>query len=566
MKYDHIVVGGGTAGCIVAARLSEDPERSVLLLEAGPDFPDFAQLPDMLKLGWGQVNLEARAAGSPYNWSFTGTATPEQAEPMPVPRGKVLGGSSAINGQTFIRGAPEDFDTWASLGNEGWSYIDCLPYFRKLENDADFRDDFHGTDGPVPVRHHHRETWPPLQEAFFQAATGAGYPFHPDVNHPEATGVSLRAENNIDGVRMSMALAYIDSVRHRLNLTIRANVQANRVALAPSTGGELPSTLSPAGGELPSTLSPAGGELPSTLSPAGGELPSTFPPAGGELQGGAFQAIGVEVESGGETFVVEGGDIILCAGAVASPQLLMLSGLGPRDLLERLGIPVAADLPGVGQNMRDHPNVTVRFQVKDNVPEDPIAMRALRLRYTATGSDTPNDMILSPASLNTVVRDSNPAHTVNCGLYLAAGKGELWLTSADPNAAPEMDYHYLEEPWDLERLREAVRLCITLLEGPAYAPYIEGVLSPTPADLDSDEALNGWLKRNVSTSYHISGTCKMGAGNDPMAVVDHRLRVRGVSNLRIADASIMPDVVRANTNVTTMMIAERVADFIKAGS
>ena len=167
MKYDHIVVGGGTAGCIVATRLSEDPNRSVLLLEAGPDFPDFAQLPDMLKRGWGTVNLEARAAGSPYNWSFTGTATSEQG-PMPVPRGKVLGGSSAINGQTFIRGAPEDYDTWASWGNEGWSYIDCLPYFRKLENDADFRDDFHGTDGPVPVRHHARETWPPSQEAFFQ--------------------------------------------------------------------------------------------------------------------------------------------------------------------------------------------------------------------------------------------------------------------------------------------------------------------------------------------------------------------------------------------------------------
>ena len=168
----------------------------------------------MLKRGWGTVNLEARAAGAPYNWSFTGTATREQG-PMPVPRGKVLGGSSAINGQTFIRGAPEDFDSWASWGNDGWSYIDCLPYFRKLENDADFHDDFHGTDGPVPVRHHHRETWPATQEAFFQAATSAGYPFHPDVNHPEATGISLRAENNIDGVRMSMALSYIDLVRHR---------------------------------------------------------------------------------------------------------------------------------------------------------------------------------------------------------------------------------------------------------------------------------------------------------------------------------------------------------------
>ena len=155
---------------------------------------------------------------------------------------------------------------------------------------------------------------------------------------------------------------------------------------------------------------------------------------------------------------------------------------------------------------------------------------------------------------------------MNCGLYLAAGKGELWLTSADPKSAPEMDYHYLEEPWDLERLREAVRLCMGLLQGPEYAPYIEEVLAPTPADVESDEALDGWLKRNVSTSYHISGTCKMGAGDDPMAVVDQQLRVRGVSGLRIADASIMPDVVRANTNVTTMMIAERVADFIKAGS
>ena len=515
MKYDHIVVGGGTAGCIVASRLSEDPERSVLLLEAGPDFPDFAQLPEMLKLGWGSVNLEARAAGSPYNWSFTGTATQEQG-PMPVPRGKVLGGSSAINGQTFIRGAPEDFDTWQSWGNEGWSYIDCLPYFRKLENDADFHDDFHGTDGPVPVRHHPRETWPATQEAFFQAATAAGYPFHPDVNHPEATGISLRAENNIDGVRMSMALSYIDPVRHRLNLTIRANVQAHRVVLEDGPDGR--------------------------------------------------RAVGVEVDSGGETFVVEGGDIILCAGAVASPQLLMLSGLGPADQLQAQGIPVAVELPGVGQNMRDHPNVTVRFMVKDGVPVDPNAMRALRLRFTASGSDTPHDMILSPASLNTVVREDNPAHTVNCGLYLAAGKGELRLESADPNTPPSMDYRYLEEDWDRERLRESVRLCVSLLQHSAYEGIIDEIVSPTTADTETNEALDGWLRRNISTSYHISGTCKMGTADDPMAVVDQQLRVRGVSNLRIADASVMPDVVRANTNVTTMMIAERVSDFIRAGS
>ncbi len=515
MKYDHIVVGGGTAGCIVAARLSDDPACSVLLLEVGPDFPDFAQLPDMLKRGWGTVNLEARAAGSPYNWSFTGKATPEQG-PMPVPRGKVLGGSSAINGQTFIRGAPEDFDTWASWGNDGWGYLDCLPYFRKLENDADFHDDFHGTEGPVPVRHHQRETWPASQEAFFQAATAAGYPYHPDVNHPEAAGVSLRAENNIDGVRMSMALSYIDPVRNRLNLTIRPNVRANRLMLEDGLEDK--------------------------------------------------RAVGVEVESGGEKFVVEGREIILCAGAVASPQLLMLSGLGPAGQLNAQGIPVAVELPGVGRNMRDHPNVSVRFLVKEDVPQDPNGMRALRLRYTAAGSNTPNDMILSPASLNTVVRDDNPAHTVNCGLYLAAGQGELRLVSADPHTPPSMDYRYLEEDWDRERLRECVRLCVSLLQHGAYDGIIEKITAPAPADLETDEALDGWLRRNISTSYHISGTCKMGPDSDPMAVVDQQLRVRGVSNLRVADASIMPDVVRANTNVTTMMIAERAADFIKAGN
>ena len=376
----------------------------------------------MLKLGWGTVNLEARAAGSPYNWSFIGTATAQQG-PMPVPRGKTLGGSSAINGQTFIRGAPEDFDTWASWGNEGWGYIDCLPYFRKLENDADFHDDFHGTDGPVPVRHHARENWPPSQEAFFQAATAAGYPFHPDVNHPEATGVSLRAENNIDGVRMSMALTYIDSVRHRLNLTIRANVQANR-RLALESG-------------RPKDCAPWASRWRAAARPSSSRAASSS-----------------------------------CApGPSASPQLLMLSGLGPADQLQSQGIPVVADLPGVGQNMRDHPNVSVRYLVKEDVPQDPNGMRALRLRYTATGSDTPNDMILSPASLNTVVRDDNPAHTVNCGLYLAAGKGELRLESADPNDQPSMDYRYLEEDWDRQRLRESVRLCVSLLNDPAYAPH-----------------------------------------------------------------------------------------------
>ena len=510
MKYDHIIVGGGTAGCILAARLSEDPGRSVLLLEAGPEYPDFQALPDSLKYGWGMLNLEARKAGGPFNWSFTGKATPHQPEPMPVPRGKAMGGTSAINGQTFIRGAPEDFDTWAAWGNEDWSYLDCLPYFRKLESDEDYSGDFHGTEGPVPVRRHHRETWPPAQEAFYQACLAAGYPDNPDVNEPDSTGVSLRAENNVDGVRMSMALAYLDPNRHRLNLTVKAGVQVLKIIIK------------------------------------------------------GKRATGLEVESGSERFTAEGGEIILCAGAVASPHLLMLSGIGPADHLAEFGIPVVVDSPGVGQNMRDHPNVTVKFSVKEGTYDDPNGMRALRLRFSATGSKTPNDMILSPASMNTVIAEGDdPSHTINCGLYLAVGKGELWLTSADPHAYPSMDYHYLEDPWDRERLREAVRKCVGLLNDPAYAEVIQERTDPQDADLVTDQTLDAWLLRKVSSSFHISGTCKMGPDSDREAVVDGRLKVRGVEGLRVVDASVMPDVVRANTNVTTMMIAERAADFIK---
>ena len=509
MKYDVVIVGGGSAGCVLAARLSEDPGRSVLLLEAGPDYPDLERLPDDLKLGYA---MTASAVGAPHNWAFVATSTP-QAPPMPVPRGRVMGGSSAINGQVFLRGVPEDYDRWASWGNDEWSYLKVLPYFRKLETDMDIRDDFHGSDGPIPVRRFPRETWLPSPEAFHQACLGEGFPEDPDMNNPETWGVGSIPMNNPGGIRMSTALTYVNPNRHRMNLTVRANVLARRVLF------------------------------------------------------NGRKAVGVEVESAGETFVVEGEEVILCSGAVASPQLLMLSGVGPASHLASLGIQVVSDLPGVGQNLRDHPNAPVRVRVRDDFPLDPNEPRLqTALRYTATGSKDRNDMQILVSSFSSPMGGDpmvGEGIRFTCIIELAVGAGELTLASADPRVQPHLNYRYLEDPWDVRRLGEAVRLCCRLLEHGAYRDIVADRISPSDEDLASDEALGTWLMKNATTAQHTSGTCKMGPASDPLAVVDQYCRVRGLEGLMVVDASVMPDCIRANTNATTIMIAERVADWLR---
>jgi choline dehydrogenase len=486
----------------------------VLLLEAGPDYPDVNYLPDDLRHGYSS----GPAAAGPHMWGYVATATAQQSQPMPIPRGKVTGGSSAVNGTILLRGLPEDFDQWASWGNPEWAFGQVLPYFRKMECDLDFRGDFHGSHGPIPVRRYTRQALLPVQEAFYQACLDAGFPIDPDMNHPQSTGVGFWPLNNIDGLRISTALAYLNPARHRLNLTIRPNALACQIV----------------------------------------------------FQG--MQAAGVEVESGGEVFTVEGQEIILSGGAIATPQLLLRSGVGAADHLRSLGIPVVHHLPGVGENLRDHPMVIVLFRARQGLLDDRAPAVQMGVRYTAEGSATRNDMYIIPlstASERGSAFTGGPGFLVGTGIGIAlenaSTAGRLCLTSADPHRHPAVDYRYLSDPWDRARMRAAVRLVIELSQHPAYQPLVTERLTPSEQDLASDDALDAWLLSRATTQHHSSGTCKMGPASDPMAVVDQHGRVRGLQGVRVVDASVMPNVIRANTNATTIMIAERMADVIRQG-
>ena len=507
MKYDVIVVGGGSAGSVVAARMAEDPDTTVLLLEAGTDYPDLANLPEDIQNGHTRTAEDER---SEHNWALRGTITEEQGE-IHVAQGKVIGGGGSINGQVFLRGIPQDFDDWASWGNEEWSYTKVLPYFRKAETDLDIKDDFHGTDGPLPISRKVGETWPVIQSAFHTACLQNGFDTTDDMNGVEPTGVGVVPMNNQKGVRMSTAITHLAPMRHHLNLTIRGNVFARKILIENR------------------------------------------------------QVTGVEVESGGEVFTVESNKVVISAGALKSPHILMLSGIGPKDQLDEYGIDVLQDTPGVGANLRNHPISPISFRVKEGVKLQPDASGVrIALRYTAKGSDDSNDMMMTTSSLfSPFTGEMLPDRIgrISCVIELPAGAGFVRLNSADPAVQPKFDYRYFSHPEDMRRMRDGIRLAVKMLETDAYKDVSDGRVTPTEEILADDDALDLWIRQTVGSARHVSGTCKIGPDSDPMAVVDQQCRVKGFQGLWIADSSVMPQVPRANANATAIMIGERVADW-----
>ncbi|MCO5065265.1 MAG: choline dehydrogenase [Rhizobiaceae bacterium] len=528
-NYDFIVVGAGSAGAVIAARLSENPSWKVLLLEAGPPNKSvWLHVP----IGFAKLFTNAK-----YNWMYSTDPEPYiDGRQMFTPRGKTLGGSSSINGMIYLRGVPTDFNHWRQMGNAGWGYDDVLPFFRKLESYAGGDDEYRGRSGPIEVTD--AEWRNDLTEAFIAAGRELGLPRNDGFNGPTQEGIGYFNLSQKNGLRNSTARGYLKPARNRQNLHIVTDALVERVILDGS------------------------------------------------------RATGVEYSVGGEKRRASAGrEIIVSGGAINSPQLLQLSGIGPGDLLSQHGIAVQHELPGVGENLHDHFNcktsirvsapLTVNDQVKNWYRR---ALAGLQYALHRNGALTVaagvvgvfaksrpdlevpdlqvhffpfsgDDLSVAPHTFSGVTAIVNQ--------HIPQSRGHVHIKSADARQAPSILVNYLKEEIDQKTTVAGLRFVRRLFGTDAMKPFYVNEMKPGQK-VQSDEELLAYARANGDSTYHLCGSCRMGMKTAKMAVVDERLRVHGLEGLRVADASIMPQITSANTNVTSIMIGEKCADMVKS--